>query len=303
MVTESFHADSELVSVIIPCYNRERYIAETVQSVLDQTWPNIELIVVDDGCTDGSRGLLESFGTAITVLEHPGRVNRGQSAAINLGLAHCSGAYVAILDSDDLFMPGKIEKQVRFLEEHPKVGLVYSNGLFIDAEGKELYPRYWASHQPPTDPGQVLLDCCFNVPSNALVRRSLYAQIGFLDETLRAAQDHDLAIRLAEAAPVGYLGECLWCYRRHGGSISSTTAKLRWQNGFKILDAACRRYPYPAAVRRKRRALLHFRLGQCCQQEKKVFEAIYHIVLAGLLDPFRALRVLVGREKVSSPNS
>lgn len=291
-----------LVSVIIPCFNRQNFIVDTVQSVLNQTWSNIELIVVDDGCTDGSRVLMESFGSAVTIMEHPNRVNRGQSASINMGLAHCSGVYVAILDSDDLFMPDKLEKQVRFLEEHPNFGLVYSNGLFIDGEGNELYPRYWPGHRPPKDPGEVLRDCCFNVPSNSLVRRSLYEQVGYLDETLRAAQDHDLAIRLAEVASVGYLDECLWCYRRHGGSISSTNTKLRWQNGFKILEAACKRYPYTSSVRRKRRAVLHFRLGQCFLQENNVIVASYHFVLAGLLDPLRAIRVLIGQEKVNGPN-
>jgi glycosyltransferase involved in cell wall biosynthesis len=292
----------DLVSVIIPCFNREKFIVETVQSVLNQTWPYIEIIAVDDGCTDGSRVLLESFGQAVVILEHPGLINKGQSAAVNLGLAHCSGDYVAILDSDDLFLPDKLEKQVRFLVEHPDIGLVYSNGLLIDSEGKELYPRYRAGHQAPQEPSQVLLNCSFNVPSNALVRRSLFAQVGLLDENLRAAQDHDLAIRLAEAAPVAYLDECLWCYRRHEGSISNTKAKLRWQNGFRILEAACRRYPYPASVRRKRRAVLHFRLGQCFLQEKKVFVAIYHVVVAGLLDPVRALTVLMGRERVTGFN-
>ncbi len=302
MQNQAMQEPAQLVSVIIPCYNRDDYIVETVQSVLNQTWLNIELIVVDDGCTDGSRALLESFGDRLTILEHPGRVNRGQSASINLGLRQCHGAYVAILDSDDLFMPTKLEKQVRFLEQNPGIGLVYANALYIDAEGNKLYPRYGKGHLPPDDPCQVLLDCCFNVPSNSLVRKSLYEKVGFLDETLRAAQDHDLAIRLAEAAPVGYIDEILWCYRRHGGSISSTRAKLRWQNGFIILAAACRRYPYPAAVCRKRRAVLHFRLGQCLVQEKNFLKAAYHLMLAGLLDPARAFGVVSGREKASSPN-
>ncbi|MBM9616711.1 glycosyltransferase [Desulfobulbus rhabdoformis] len=291
-----------LVTVIIPCFNREKYIVETIQSVLVQTWPNIELIVVDDGCTDGSRKLMESFGSALTILDHPGRVNRGQSAAVNLGLVHCRGVYVAILDSDDLFKPEKITMQVNFLEQHPEIGLVYSNGLYINDAGEELFLRYGAGHHPPKDSSQVLLDCCFNVPSNALVRRSLYEQIGYLDETLRAAQDHDLGIRLAEVAAIEYLDECLWCYRRHDGSISNTTAKLRWQNGFKILTAACKRYPYPAKIRRKRRAVLHFRMGQCFLQEKQFVHAAYHLAMAGLLDPQRALGVLMGNEKAGSPN-
>lgn len=289
------------VSVIIPCYNREQFIAATINSVLAQSWPNIELIVVDDGCTDGSRKVLESYGQRLTILEHPGRANSGQSAAINLGLRSCSGEYLAILDSDDIFVPDKIEKQVRFLEQHPEYGLVYANCISIDADGAELHKMYYSGHTPPTGPEQVLEDCCYNVPSNSLFRRSVLEKAGFQDETLRSAQDHDFAIRIAEVTRIGYLDECLWNYRRHGGSISQTRTMERWKNGFKILEAACKRYPYPAATVRRRKAVLHFRLGQCYLQEKCYLRAAYHLLLAGLLDPFRSLSVVTGRERLSGP--
>jgi len=289
------------VSVVIPCYNREKFIAETVNSVLSQTWPNIELIVVDDGCTDGSRAVLESFGPRLVILEHPGRVNRGQSAAINLGLRHSIGEYLAILDSDDLYAPDKIEKQVRFLENNPEFGLVYANCISIDEKGKELHKMYYSGHTPPDGPDQVLEDCCFNVPSNALLRRSVFEQVGFLDEALRSAQDHDYGIRIAEVARIGYLDECLWNYRRHGGSISNNRTLERWKNGFKILEAARKRYPYPPATVRRRKAVLHFRLGQCYLSEKCLLRSACHMLLAGLLDPFRSLRVLSGRERLTGP--
>ncbi|MDD2735995.1 MAG: glycosyltransferase family A protein [Desulfuromonadaceae bacterium] len=137
-----------LVSVIVPCFNRESFIAETILSVLEQSWPNIELIVVDDGCTDGSRAVLESFGERLTILEHPGRANKGQSAAINLGLLHSTGEYLAILDSDDLFVPDKIKKQVRFLEDNQEVGLVYSNCMYIDENSKEVCMMHYGEHSP-----------------------------------------------------------------------------------------------------------------------------------------------------------
>ncbi|AJE03473.1 glycosyltransferase [Geobacter pickeringii] len=291
-----------LITVIMPCYNRERYLALAINSVLCQTWPMVELIVVDDGCTDGSRSILESYGSRIRLLEHPGRVNRGQSAAINLGLRHATGEYIAILDSDDLFAPEKIEKQMRFLECHQDVGLVYSNGKAIDADGKELYFIYKRDHQPPSGPADVLENCCVNLPSNALVRRAVFERAGFFDEHLRTAQDHDMVIRITEVATVGYLDEVLWFYRRHDASISSTKALERWQNGFRILDAARRRYPYPARTLKRRLAVLNFRLGQCYLEQRAYFRAVYHFIRAGMLDPSRSARVIRGREAVSGPH-
>jgi glycosyltransferase involved in cell wall biosynthesis len=292
---------SSLVTVIIPCYNRETFIAATVNSVLGQTWPNIELIVIDDGCTDGSRSILESYGNRLTILEHPGRANRGQSASINLGLRQSKGEYLAILDSDDLYVPDKIEKQVRFLEANPSIGLVYANCISIDDQGMKLHKMYYADHRSPSGPGEVLLNSWFNVPSNSLFRRSVFELVGFLDETLRSAQDHDYAIRIAEVARIGYIDECLWHYRRHGGSISNTRTLERWKNGFKILAAARTRYPYPASIVRSRKAVLHFRLGQCYLQTQGYLLAAYHLVLAGLFDPMRSLKVILGRERLSGP--
>src|SRR5687768_9931393 len=120
------------VSVVIPVYNRAKYVGETIESVLSQTYQDFELIVVDDGSTDGSRKVLESFGNRVTVLEHPNRENRGQSAAINRGLAAARGEFVGMLDSDDLWLPRKLELQVGFLDKHPEIGLVYGNGRAID---------------------------------------------------------------------------------------------------------------------------------------------------------------------------
>ncbi len=294
---------AQTVSVVIPCYNRADYIAETVESVLNQTYQNIELIIVDDGCTDNSREILEQYKDHITILEHPGRVNKGQSAAINLGLSHATGNYIAILDSDDLFKPEKIAAQVRYLEDNPNVGTVYANGMNITAEGKPTYMLYPEGDKAIIGPEPVLEHCAFNLPSNALVRKSVFVHAGFFDETLRTAQDHDMAIRIAEVAPVGYINQCLWSYRRHGNSISKTRTMERWQNGFKILEAARQRYPYSQTTIKRRLAVLHFRLGQCRFQEKKYLAGLINFIKSAVYDPLRAIRVMLKIEKISSPNS
>lgn len=289
-----------LVSVVIPCYNRDQYIRETIESVLNQTYNNIELIVVDDGSTDNSRDLLESFKGEMKLLEHPGRVNKGQSAALNLGIKASRGKYISFLDSDDLFAPDKIEKQVEFLEKNPQYGLVYGNGHAINEEGELLYPFYGDDHCEISDPNKILLDCYFLLPNNSLLKRDVLDASGLFDETLRAAQDHDQLIRIAEVTTVAYINEFLFYYRRHKNSISQRSAKLRWKNGYKILNKARSRYRYRFSTLMGRLAVLNFRLGQCYREEGAHYLALPLFVMAGLCDPVRSMRVLIGKETVGS---
>lgn len=290
------------VTAVIPCFNRGAFIRQTVESVLNQTYENIELVVIDDGCTDNSRAVLETFGDRLTILEHPNRENRGQSAGINLGVAATTGKYVGILDSDDLWLPNKIAEQVAFLEAHEDVGLVYGNGEAIDEEGRKLYDIYPPNHQELNDPARVLLDCYFLVPNNSLVRRDVLLQTGGFDETLRAAQDHDMAIKIAELTKLAYVDRVWFRYRRHAGSISRNHADRRWRNGFKILEKAQSRYPYPRSAIRGRRGVLNFRLAQCHIERREYLRAAARLTMAFVNDPVRALGVVFGREHAGSPH-
>lgn len=285
------------VTVVIPCYNRQEFVKETIESALAQTYGNIEVIAVDDGSTDGTRQVLDSYNGRIRVLEHPGRVNKGQSAAINLAMRSSESEYVAILDSDDLWRESKIERQVNFLENNTDIGLVYSNGHAIDQHGEYLYKLFPPDHMEMNSPGRLLLDCYVSVPSNSLVRRSIFKKAGEFDEEMRAAQDHDMILRLAEITKFAFLDEDLWSYRRHANSISSNDAIRRWELGFKILEKACERYDYGPKIRRERLAVLNFRLGQCMLQEHRPAAAALRFLKAGMLDPLRAAMVLLGIER------
>jgi glycosyltransferase involved in cell wall biosynthesis len=293
------YSGSPKVAVIIPCYNRKKYIQETVNSVLSQTYSDIELICVDDGCTDGTREILNSYGDRITVLEHQGRVNKGQSAAINLGIQSSESDYVSVLDSDDLFAPEKLEYQVKYLEEHPEIGYMYSNGYTIDGNGNKLFKIFPDGYIAPNDPETVLLECPLGTPSGYLVRRMVFDQAGYFDESFRSSQDHDMAIRLAEVSQIGYLNDVHWYKREHSDSLSNLQAERRWRTGLLILKKACRRYPYSFSVRRRRLAILHFRLGQCMLTKSNFLMAVIRFTCAGLLDPKRAFGVVTGKEKVT----
>jgi len=289
------------ISVLIPLYNRAAYIEETVNSVLSQDYPDIELIVVDDGSTDGGDRLLEAFAQRgeLTLLRHPGNQNKGQAAALNLALQHASGEFIAVLDSDDLFMPGKLRAQVDFLRAHPDVGLVYGNGKGINAQGKEIYEISYDEREEKSDPNDILLDCYFLLPQNALVRADVYRAAGTFDERLRSGQDHDMLIRLSEQTKVAHQSIDCFRYRRHGDSISAKGGETRWRCGLLILEKAKQRYPYRSATLRRRRALVNFRLAMVLLQNKKnYFEVCWRLLLAGMLDPLRAFAVASGKEKV-----
>jgi len=287
------------VSVIIPAYNRDKYIRQTVDSVLNQTWPNIELIVVDDGSTDNTRRILEEYGERICLLEHPGRVNKGQSAAINAGLNAAAGDYICILDSDDYWEPEKVRVQVEYLEKHEDVGFVYCNVTAVDENGDFLYTLYSEDHVERNRPEDILLDCYILLPCSAMLRSEVFRKAGLFDESLRAAQDHDMTIRLYEQVRVAYIDRPLANYRRHPEAISQYGAERRWRNGFIILEKARKRHPYPLRVILKRKAVLHFRLFQCAMEMKNYFIVPYHLLLAGLYDPLRSAGVLLGRENIS----
>lgn len=289
------------VSVIIPAFNRAGYIKETVDSVLTQDYPNVELIVVDDGSTDGTYEILLEYAeqNKLKLLTHPGRENRGQSAALNLGLEAASGEFIAILDSDDLFLPGKLTAQVEYLNSHSEVGLVYGMGEGVDGGGSWIYEILSPDHIEPNDPNSVLLDCYFHLPVNALVRRTVYEEVGGFDEGFRAAQDHDMLIRIAEKTRFGFIPVKVYQYRRHGDSISSKGLRRRWMNGFEILRRAQARYPYRSSTIRKRKALLNFRMAQVCRQEKRYIGALGYLLKSGALDPLRALKVITGRERIT----
>ena len=293
---------TDKVSVIIPAYNREAYIRQTVDSVLNQTYPELELIVVDDGSSDSTREILESYGSRIKLLEHEGRVNIGQSAAINVGLEHADGEFIAILDSDDYWETNKLELQTRYLRANPDIGLVYANGTAVNQDGEYLYDIYKPDHEEKNITGSVLIDCYLFVPTNSLVRSEVFSAVGKFDESLRSGQDHDMAIRIAEVAKLGYMNEILFHYRRHQESISSRHADLRWRNGFIILENSCKRFKYPLGVIFQRKAVLHFRVYQCQFENKKYLSAAMHLLLAGIYNPLRAINVLLGREFVSSPH-
>ncbi len=292
-------SSNPLVSIIIPSYNRFKYIAEAIFSVENQNYKNIEIIVVDDGSNDGSLSLLESlkYEGRIQLYTHNNKINKGQSASINLGMSKASGCYISVLDSDDYFSAQKLTNQVAFLEADKSIGMVYGQGHAVDANGRFLFKVPDDNHREDSDPNKLLLDCYMALPGGALVRREVFESVGLFEEKFRAGQDHDMALRIMEKFPVAFLPEVSFYYRKHGDSISARGLETRWRNAALILERAVGRYPYRKSTIRKRRAVIDYRLGQVLWSSDRKIQALSRFIAAGVRDPKRATKVIFNGRK------
>lgn len=211
------------VSVIIPTFNRAELVQDAIDSVLCQGLAGVEVVVVDDGSTDGTREALRSrYGERIHYCHQH---NQGRSVARNLGIQASTGHYLLFLDSDDMLLPGGLAAEAAFLDAHPEVDVVYTDGYFCDEAGQDL--ARIAPIRPPHDPGNLLKDLVLcNVIlacHSAMVRRTALDSIGFpyYDETLRGTEDEDLWLRLAARGKVfAYLDLPTCKYRVHGSNAS-----------------------------------------------------------------------------------
>ena len=194
------------VSVIIPVYKVESYIADTVLSVLEQTYQNFELLLVDDGSPDRSVEVCKQFTDPRIKIIH--QINRGLAGARNTGIRHAQGDYLALLDGDDLWLPNKLEKHVDHLEKFPNVGVSFSPSEFIDEAGISL-GTYTKPKLQQIEPSDLLMDNPIGNGSAAILRRETMAAIAFkgnlngseetfyFDEYFRQAEDLDCWLRVA----------------------------------------------------------------------------------------------------------
>jgi glycosyltransferase involved in cell wall biosynthesis len=223
-----------LVSIIIPTFNRGWVLKEAVDSVLAQDFSNFELIVIDDGSVDNSFEILASYGNKIKVLSQE---NRGVSSARNKGVASSSGEYIAFLDSDDLWLPGKLSAQLAFFEKTP-------DALICQTE------EIWVKNGIRVNPGkrhkkmsgfffEKSLELCLVSPSAVMVKKRLFEIVGLFDEALPACEDYDMWLRVNCRHPI-YLIDSPLVVKR-GGHIDQLSGmhsldKYRIESIIKLIE-------------------------------------------------------------------
>jgi len=266
------------VSVIIPAYNKADLTVKAVESVLAQTYGDIEIIVVDDGSTDDTKSALAPYFGKIKYLC---KKNGGASSARNLGIQNSSGEYIAFLDCDDIYFPEKIEKSVRCLDDNPNFGFVHTPVYFIDEKGETLgrYPRL--KRAPTGRVAKKLLLKNFVCNSTPLVRKSCFEKAGIFDEEIFTPADWDMWIRLAEHSKAGCVNTPLTGYRKSESYIAKHLEQSK-KEMLRVLEKAFKRNPdLPERFRKKLisnvcywQALGYLRAGDLQNAKREIKESL-----------------------------
>jgi len=226
----------KLVSVIVPVYNVENYINQTIKSILNQTYTNFEVLIIDDESPDNSIAICQQFDDSrIKIISQK---NRGLAGARNTGIRHAQGDYLAFLDSDDLWLPEKLAQHVKHLDSLPEVGVSFSRSQFIDGEGQPLGIYQMPKLQDIT-PDHLLCRNPIGNGSAPVIRKEVFEAICFqdnkhgevedfyFDENFRQSEDIECWLRIAAETPwkIEGIGDALTLYRVNGEGLSANVLK------------------------------------------------------------------------------
>ena len=267
------------VSVIIPTYNREKFIERSIRSVLDQTYQDFEIIIVDDGSTDNTRKVL---GPYTGKLKYIYQENEGSSAARNRGIKESIGGYIAFLDSDDIWMPEKLALQVDILDKNKNIGIVYSKMFMFNEKGERIGTK------PERATGRnftELIEIAGDIPtSSVLTRRECFDKAGLFDKDLPTIQDFDMWLRISEYYDIyEYEKTSLAHYYRHGRQ--NTDNRINVLTGLvnvnkKIYKNYGNLKDFPIDVYQKRIASNQYWLSKAYYDQKMYLDSFNNLLAA-----------------------
>jgi glycosyltransferase involved in cell wall biosynthesis len=271
-----------LVSIVLPTYNGSRYISQSINSCIDQTYPHWELIIVNDASTDETPQIIERFAhqdTRIHIVHH--EENRRLPAALNSGFARARGDYFSWTSDDNLYHPEALEEMVRFLESNPDVDFVYTGITLIDGEGQTI-------QQVPARPPEMLIvedavGACF------LYRREVNEALNGYDEDLFLAEDMDFFLRATFAFKLQPLQKNLYSYRHHENSLSSTQS----ERIYRVHEDTIRRVISQVNVSRDIKSLAYIRLAKRAFNHRDIISFIKYSLMAVWHSPVFVVKRIV----------
>ena len=231
------------VSVVMSVYNGERFLREAVDSILGQTYRDLELIVVNDGSKDGSAEILEGQGRVDSRLRVYHQANMGLTRSLNRGVGLSTGEYIARMDADDVADPRRIEAQVAFMDRHPDVGLLGTGYQEIDAGGRVIGVKRFPTADAIIRATLIRYNPFFH--ASVMLRREVFDAVGLYDVGWPSVEDYELWFRVAQRFGLANLAEPLGMRRYDGDNISirRDNEQLAW--GIRLRWAAIRRGQYP----------------------------------------------------------
>jgi len=230
------------ITIVIPSYNQGDYIGRTIDSILDQGYPDLELLVMDGGSDDESIRILKSYGDRITWQSAP---DRGQTQAVNKGWKIATGQILGWVNSDDLLLPGALDTVAGYFDTHPETNWLYGNCRYIDAAGQTLgdYPV------KPYDYELLVKDLQNYIPQPAVfIRRSVFEVIGLLNEDLHYVMDLDYWLRIGLKFPAMYINTPLACLRLHRDAKSVSSYNKFSTELVSTVDAFFARMDLPESI-------------------------------------------------------
>lgn len=278
-----------IITVLMPAYNAERYIAEAITSVLQQTFTNFEFIIVNDGSTDDTLHIINSFtDQRIRLINQP---NQGVTAALNTGLKHAKAAYIARFDADDICFPYRLEKQLAFLQQNPDYIMVGSDVNYISADGDDLFSFKCIAHEHAEIVGKMYFYCPFVHPT-VMYKRDVICSLGGYPEYAHNFEDYLLWTKLAKAGKLHNIPEPLVKYRLNPTSVT-IDEKWRGKKFRTIKKRAVLRGSITEAEGEELLAIIK------SQDTRKIRESAYHALcgkkfLTGNYQP-KMSRVHLGR--------
>jgi len=209
-----------LVSVVIPAYNAESTLESTLDSILAQTYAPLEIVIVNDGSIDRTKEILDSYSHKHKNVKYFSQENKGQSYARNRAIEASEGEFVAFMDADDIWESHKLEEQVKFLNKNPNIGMVYTEGYTITEDGARIAPFDCLREFTGDCYEQLAIENSI-IGSTVMTRRSVLDDVGCFCESLGAAENWNLWLRISSKYKIDFLPDCLSYYRKHGGNMTS----------------------------------------------------------------------------------
>lgn len=226
------------VSVIMSVFDGERYLRESINSILTQTFQDFEFIIIDDGSHDNTPGILASVNDdRIKVIRND--QNSGLAVALNEALSIAGAGFIARQDADDISFPERLERQVSFLHAHPNAGVVAVTTEWIDKEGEKI--SVWRQPVDNLDIQETLMQYCCLIHGSTMMRKEAVNEVQGYNAGMRTGQDYDLWLRIAETWDIYSLPEILYAHRRHEGMVSLVESDEQKKNASEALQQAVQR--------------------------------------------------------------
>lgn len=280
------------VSVIIPLYNGERFIADAIRSVQSQSVEGLECIVVDDGSTDHSAAIAAGFGDSVRVIR---KSNGGVADARNVGIEAAEARFIALLDADDVWRPSKLTCQLPLFETEEGIGLVYCGLQIVD---EELNPIEEHAAPPPEiglRNSLLMEEPYISIPSTGVFPKEVLTAVGGFDERLSTSADTDLVCRVALRYPIRSVPEPLVLYRVHSGQMHLGVDAMQ-RDMLLVFDKLFGDPSLPEGIRSLRRrahANLYASIAGHYLKERKIGKALPYLVRAAGSDPLRTFSLAV----------